>query len=76
MFCSAVFVFELSRMEDIQLVPEGDVRMVFQNIYLAYGGENPFYDQLKITGDYHNADILLGGIIMQRRKTRGKPYRT
>jgi len=60
-----VFVSELIRMKDIQLVPEGDVRKAYQNIYLVYGAENPDYDQLRIIGDYLEADILLGGIILQ-----------
>lgn len=60
-----IFISELIRQQDIDLIPEGDVHRAFQNVYLAYGAENPNYDQLRIIGDYLHADILMSGIILQ-----------
>ena len=74
-----VFVSELSRFGDFEVVPEGDVRKAFRQIRVAYG-QQANYDQLRIIGDYLDTDILVGGIILQMEEVPAKnediPYMT
>ncbi len=60
-----VFVSEFSRFGDYQLVPEGDIRRVFRQLHIVPGVQQPEYDQLRVIGDYLNADIMLSGTILQ-----------
>ena len=60
-----VFVSELARFGEFELVPEGDIRRAFRQVSLSPGLKQPTYDQSQIIGDYLKADILLGGIILQ-----------
>ena len=64
-----VFVSELSGFEDLELVPEGDIRMAFRQVRILPGLQQPDYDQSRIIGDYLGADILLNGIILQMNET-------
>lgn len=63
-----VFVSEFSRFGDYQLVPEGDIRRVFRQLHIVPGVQQPEYDQLRVIGDYLNADIMLSGTILQMKE--------
>ncbi len=75
-----VFVSELAGLGEFEVVPEGDIRKVFRQIRVAPGLHQPNYDQMRIIGDYLDADILVSGIVLQMEEIPGKdediPYIT
>ena len=75
-----VFVSELSRLGNFELSPEGDVRQAFRQIQVLPAVQLPSYDQLRIVGDYLNAEIMIGTTILEMKDVFSKgeviPYIT
>jgi hypothetical protein len=75
-----VFDSEISRSGNFEIVPEGDIRRAFRQVRLTPGAKQPNYDQLRIMGDYLNADVLIAGNILQMeeltRSNESIPYIT
>jgi TolB-like protein len=63
-----VFLSMISEMNEFDIVPEGDIRRIYRQIRVAPGLRQPTYDQMRIIGDYLNADILISGTILQMKE--------
>lgn len=69
-----IFMAELRSAGDYQVLQEGDISKVYQQM-LIYPGHAPTLEQMKIIADRVNAQLLVTGTVMEMREDPG-PYST
>jgi hypothetical protein len=66
-----VFTSEFKSSSDSLVVQEGDILKVYQQLHILPGVE-PTLEQLQITADRVDAQLLITGIVMEMREDRGE----
>ena len=54
-----VFNAELARLQDFELVQEGDIRAVYRQIRVNPNNDRLSFDQLRIIGDYLDVQVVI-----------------
>ena len=67
-----VFTSELAKQGNFALVPEGDIRDVYRQIRVTPGSQDLSFDQMRMTGDYLKAEIMVIGRITKMGEVPSK----
>jgi len=66
-----VFATEFQTAGNYMVIQEGEILKVYQQLHIL-PGETPTLEQLQITADRVNAQLLITGIVMEMREDRGE----
>lgn len=71
-----VFTAELARLQDFEIVQEGDIRAAYRQIRVNPYTDRLSFDQLRIIGDYLDVQVVIQANILKmgEKYRQGKPF--